>query len=366
METLPIQNILVVDDEESYRNLLGQYLQIEGYACHTAEDAFDAADKIQSTSCELVISDIAMEKKDGLQLMRETRAKWPHVSFIIMTGFSEYSYSEIIEQGAADFIKKPFDLGELKAKIERIARERGHLANIKNLGKAFEKEALLNKSIAELSRTLLTSRSIHEISDLVLEHARMLTNSSTGFIGYIEPHNGYLVCLSLSDDAQKHCQVKEDAVFESFNGLWGWVLTQKKSLFSNSIPDDPRSSGFPSGHIPVQRFLAAPALAGDTLVGQVALANADHEYCSEDLSIVERIANVYALAIKRKLLEDELNITVSALHEEVQRRMQVEIELKAAQNQLKALLDERTAKLQKAGEVMKSSIERFRKITQQS
>jgi hypothetical protein len=101
-------------------------------------------------------------------------------------------------------------------------------------------------------------------------------------------------------------------------------------------------------------------------VGQVALANADHEYCSEDLSIVERIASVYALAIKRKLLEDELNITVSALHEEVQRRMQVEIELKAAQNQLKALLDERTAKLQKAGEVMKSSIERFRKITQQS
>jgi CheY-like chemotaxis protein len=57
---------------------------------------------------DLVISDIMMDKKDGLEFMREARAKWPHLDFIIMTGFADYSYSDIIEAGATDFDTKPF------------------------------------------------------------------------------------------------------------------------------------------------------------------------------------------------------------------------------------------------------------------
>jgi PAS domain S-box-containing protein len=75
---------------------------------------------------------------------------------------------------------------------------------------------------------------------------------------------------------------------------------------TNTPQDDPRSSGAPEGHLPIHRFLSAPALIGDTLVGQVALANSDRDYSKRDLALIERLASLYALAIQRKQVEEAL------------------------------------------------------------
>jgi len=84
------------------------------------------------------------------------------------------------------------------------------------------------------------------------------------------------------------------------------VLTNRKPLICNSPANDSRSKGVPDGHVKVHRFLSAPALIGETLVGQIALANPRGKYTQQDLALVERLASLYALAIHRKHTEEAL------------------------------------------------------------
>jgi putative two-component system response regulator len=120
-----IQHVLVVDDDSSLRETFGSVLPGIGYTCEVASDYSSALEKLRLNYFDLVISDIRMGEKDGLELMQEAKRIQPHLDFIIMTGYApEYSYNDIINAGAIDFIAKPFELGELKAKIGRIEREK--------------------------------------------------------------------------------------------------------------------------------------------------------------------------------------------------------------------------------------------------
>jgi DNA-binding response OmpR family regulator len=125
MESEHSKRILVVDDEKKMCLMLRKFLRQEGYNCQSTTDPAEALAMLEQNDFDLVISDIRMQGMSGLELLRELRLKRPGVDTIIMTGFtSEHTYSDIIEAGAADFIGKPFRLPELKAKIERVNRER--------------------------------------------------------------------------------------------------------------------------------------------------------------------------------------------------------------------------------------------------
>lgn len=168
-------------------------------------------------------------------------------------------------------------------------------------------EAQANHAMAELSEALLSSPSIDEISSLVLEHAQRLTRSDFGYVGYIDPKSGSLIVPKFTDATYDNDQIgTNDMVFENFGGLCGWVLNNRKSILTNDVTSDPRSTGDIDKHIRIDRFLSAPALIGDTLVGQVALANPKNNYDPSDLVLVERLASLYALAVQRKRAEDEL------------------------------------------------------------
>ena len=142
-----IKSILVVDDEKEYRLIIEQILVELSYSCDGAGDAAEALEKLGQKHFDLVLSDIMMAKKSGLELMQEARTDWPFLDFIIMTGHTEYSYTDIIESGATDFISKPFEAGELKAKIKRIEREK------QIYGQLHEKNEALRKAHERLQCT---------------------------------------------------------------------------------------------------------------------------------------------------------------------------------------------------------------------
>ncbi len=163
-------------------------------------------------------------------------------------------------------------------------------------------EAGVNAAIAELSKALISTASVESTAGLTLEIAKRLTDSRYGFVGYIDPQTGYLVSPTLTRDIWDTCLMEEeekDIIFEDFSGLWGWVLEQRKSLLTNTPDDDARSSGIPQGHVPINHFLSAPAMFGDNLLGQVAVANPDRDYTEQDLVLIERLASLYALSIQR-------------------------------------------------------------------
>ncbi|MBD3307512.1 PAS domain S-box protein, partial [candidate division KSB3 bacterium] len=168
-------------------------------------------------------------------------------------------------------------------------------------------EANVNAVMAELSKALITTASIDDVSSLVLDRAKELTNSRFGFVGFIDPQTGYLVSPTLTHAIWENCQVpNKDFIFQEFRGLWGWVLKNQASLLTNTPDDDPRSTGVPVGHLPIERFLGAPALIGDKIMGEIALANPTRDYTAQDLQLIERLASLYALALERRYAEEEL------------------------------------------------------------
>ena len=170
---------------------------------------------------------------------------------------------------------------------------------------ALQWELKVNRAMAEIGRLLLNSSSIEEISNVMLAEAKNLTGSLHGFVGFVDPRSGDLVCSTMSRDVWETCRVPDKTyVFHSFKGLWGWVLTHRQPILCNDPETDHRSTGIPGGHVAIRRFLGAPAIADGALMGVLALANSDRDYHAKDLELLERLASVYALAVQHMRAAD--------------------------------------------------------------
>ncbi|MGB9292027.1 MAG: HD domain-containing phosphohydrolase [Desulfobaccales bacterium] len=145
--------VLVVDDDDQCRRLLLDYLELIPCACKGAANAPEALKTLAQEGIDLVVSDLKMEGMDGVELMQEAHRTYPQVPFIIMTGYApEYSYEAIINAGASDFIAKPFSLGELKAKICRIQKEKDTLQQLQHSLAKVKK--LFETTVGALASTL--------------------------------------------------------------------------------------------------------------------------------------------------------------------------------------------------------------------
>lgn len=172
-----------------------------------------------------------------------------------------------------------------------------------------EWELAVNKAIVELADALIgPSFSIEEIADTVLQQAQQLTASEHGFVSSIDVDTGACTSHTLTHMMGDQCRIQGDdasIVFYPgedgrYPGLWGHALNEGQGFYSNAPQTHPASTGIPAGHIPLKNFLTAPALVGDTAVGQIALANADAGYSERHLEAISRIAKVYALAVRRR------------------------------------------------------------------
>ncbi|MFO7751184.1 MAG: MASE3 domain-containing protein [Desulfobacteraceae bacterium] len=168
-------------------------------------------------------------------------------------------------------------------------------------------EVAFNRILSGLARKIIAAESIEEVSGFVLERAKTFTESSFGFAGYIDRETGFLVSPTLTETVWDKCRVQEkDHIFSEFSGLWGWVLENREPLCTNEVAADPRSTGVPPGHIPIDSFLSVPAMIGGELVGQIAVANSARAYEKKDISDLEKIAHLYAISINEKQRINEL------------------------------------------------------------
>jgi CheY-like chemotaxis protein len=307
----PMQSILVVDDEEEIRTLIQRFLQKLGFFCEQASNAFEALEMIRSMSFDLVVSDIRMSGKDGLEMMREAHTGLPDLDFIIMTGHAaDFTYSDIVEAGASDFLLKPFATGELIAKIKRIAREKQILGYLRETVKALSWEAAANASIADLAKALISSIPVDDVSSLVMKHAKELTESRLAYVGYVDWKTGTLVGPDLPGGPELNVRGGNRRRSSGEKGgklPFGPVLETRKPVLYNASEDDSRAvraNKDERGGPRFSRYLSAPAMVNGTLLGHVVVANSKRDYTSKDLKLVERLADIYALAIQRNWAEE--------------------------------------------------------------
>ena len=115
-----MSRVLVVDDEQSMRNMLAIALKQEGYEVVTAEDGEAARREIEASSVDLIVSDIRMPGLDGIEVLRFAREHTPGTEVILVTAHaSTASAVEALRLGAYDYVTKPFDIDELKLTVRR-------------------------------------------------------------------------------------------------------------------------------------------------------------------------------------------------------------------------------------------------------
>jgi two-component system, NtrC family, response regulator PilR len=122
---MPDIRVLVVDDEQSMRDLLAIMLRQAGYEVSVADGGETAIERLKAESFDLVLTDLRMRKVDGLTVLKAAKEHAPRTVVLVVTAYASTETAvEAMKLGAYDYITKPFKLDELKVTVANALERR--------------------------------------------------------------------------------------------------------------------------------------------------------------------------------------------------------------------------------------------------
>jgi len=185
------------------------------------------------------------------------------------------------------------ELMNLRKQKTELKRSGAKLNRVEEALQESKKELAIRNSITQIFMTFPDDQMYGEVLQVVLEALK----SSYGIFGYIN-EDGALVCPSMTRDIFDKCQVPDKEILfprETWSGIWGRALIEKKGLYSNGPFHVPR------GHIPIQRALAVPIIHQEVVMGLLQLANKATDYGEKDRDLLEGIAGLIAPILHARL-----------------------------------------------------------------
>ncbi len=145
---------MIVDDEPDIRELLGDFLEEEGYECILAEDAYDAMEKYKSSgNVDLVMSDIQMPGKTGLELLSDLKEIDDDAMVVMISAVKDIeSAISAMSKGAYDYVGKPFKLTEVALVAKKAIEKRKLILQNKEYQRGLER--MVAERTAELKNAL--------------------------------------------------------------------------------------------------------------------------------------------------------------------------------------------------------------------
>ncbi|MGE0547071.1 MAG: HD domain-containing phosphohydrolase [Kofleriaceae bacterium] len=250
--------ILVVDDERVIREILAEFLALEGFQVHTVEDGEKALTELRLHPYDLLITDLKMPRLSGLQLLERIEAERLNVLTVLMTGFGTVETAiEAMKKGAYDYLLKPFKVEEVIHVVERaLYRQRLQTENIRL------REAL---TIYKVSEAIALSHDIEHILDVVLRAALDEVKADVATLHLRDPRSGDYeerVKLVASGDS-------------STNGLPSPAVGVMLEQFSQGVPilaHGGKASRFFTEHTApadLSSFVAVPLQVRGSMVGML-------------------------------------------------------------------------------------------------
>ncbi len=211
----PIENqkrkILVVDDDETNRDLVGKALEHEGYQVERAEDGQSGLDKIREWRPHLVLLDVNMPGLNGLETLAKLRTREEYVSVVFVSANSKREdILTGLDAGADDYVCKPFDILELMARVRAQLRIKDLRDDLKRANERLRELV----DIDDLTG-LFNMRSLYKRLDFELDRARR--------------HNRSVCVIMMDLDYFKRVNDQHDHLFGSF------VLTQIGKMIRENI-----------------------------------------------------------------------------------------------------------------------------------
>ena len=205
------QKILIVEDDSSIREVMFTALSEAGYSVELAEQAEEAEQKIKSFQPHMVLMDHDMPGLTGLELLKQLRKESNYVTVIFVSGRTDTSLVvDVLRSGADDYIKKPFRINELLARVE--ASFRTHKLHIQLLE---ANQKLQNMVDHDFLTGLYNMRSMYDKIGFELKRAKRFKRG--------------IACVMIDMDHFKRVNDENDHLFGSF------VLKKMGSLISHEI-----------------------------------------------------------------------------------------------------------------------------------
>jgi len=249
-----LSRILVVDDEKVIREILADFLSLEGFDVATAPDGRAAIEQLESRKFNMVISDLKMPNMGGLELLEYIQKHQENLLTVIMTGFGTVETAiEAMKKGAYDYILKPFKVEEVVHIVHRGMEKQQLISENIRL-----KEVL---SLHKLSEELQATLSLHEVIQSAL--SSLLRNLKCDAVGVVLKHKA----TGFYDiETRLHREGAAEALSEAVFNIDAIIaaLRDNRAILAQKHEAQPFFSTPPAG---LASFLAIPLVARQQLIG---------------------------------------------------------------------------------------------------
>ena len=193
--------ILIVDDEHLVRETFAAFLE-EDYVCQTAASSDEALAHLATDDYALVLSDIQMPGRNGVELLREIRARYPDIAVVMCSGIDRpQRIRDALRLGAVDYLIKPCELEVLSFCVERALERRELMLTARRYRADLERQNIeLSAQKAELERLhaqIIHSEKMAGLGQLAAGVAHELNNPAGFIYGNMDLIKGYLGRLEL-------------------------------------------------------------------------------------------------------------------------------------------------------------------------
>jgi response regulator RpfG family c-di-GMP phosphodiesterase len=279
-------HLLIVDDEKSICDIVGQYLRMKGYKVTCLGTAEAAIDFIKANAIDLVLSDIKMPGMSGVELLKWVREYNRSLPVLMTTGFPTLDTAiEALKLGAFDYLTKPFHLEEIAEKIKRAL-----------INRQLEEENLLFSklvSLHEVTKILASTLQLTELNHKVLDFSVKIAKADGGSLMFFDD-GGHLM---LTECTSHHpAEFWQNNLFVTASR---WVAENEEPLVMES-GETKLFREFPPLPESIRSYIVFPLKTPQRTVGVLNLIRArdKHPFSNVDLEIINVLASQASISIE--------------------------------------------------------------------
>lgn len=327
----PRLRIIVVDDEEPIRAILGEFfLELGGFEVETASDGLEALEKIKHSRFDCAFLDLQMPRMTGIELLHYIKDYDNTLPVIIMTGYPSLDAAiDTMRHGASDFLTKPVRLSQLKLVVERVLKERRLLVENLRLKDQLKQKEAIERLNAELQRKVREQTLLYSVAETVNNvrgaaslysqmaslACSLVSSKLAMFLLFDQDTN---VLYSLADHGLGDLAVQEFVVSLG-QGLVGRSAEAGQPIICNS-PDEPVEviSSTNGGRLTASSLMCVPMRIREAMFGLLLAADKGGSgFGEDDLFLLQFLVSRATLSVENIALYesvlDNLHSTLRSL-----------------------------------------------------
>lgn len=303
-----MSNILIVDDDQLIREILGDYLQEAGHKIFCARNSPEAIALFETVEIELLLLDIFLEGESGLEIIPFVLNKKGQIPIIVMTAQSSIdTVSEAIRLGVHDYIRKPINKFDLVHTVNKQLETKQLSNNIIGLVEKQSDNIRRLELFERISLMIASTLDLNTLLEDVMKITKSIVGAEASSVLLIDNDTGELFfTVALGS---KSLEMKEVRIGKG-KGIAGWVIDNKEPLLLNDVQQDPRFSnsvdkktGFRT-----KSMIAAPLVVRNKSLGVIEVINklGGGDFEESDKSILITMAGQIAVAIDNAEMTEDL------------------------------------------------------------